>query len=80
MRRRHFLLSPNLDEAARDAALSDLCRRYCRRRDLVVSGWIEGRYPGERGWINQPGNTHPKQRVYFAEIRVRRKDQWENET
>jgi hypothetical protein len=76
--RRRFLLPANLDQAARDAALDVLCRCYCRRRDLMVTGWLEGRYPGERGWVDQPGNTDAKQRVYFAEIHTRRKEQEEN--
>jgi hypothetical protein len=35
---------------------------------MRTSGWILDVYPGERGWVDQPGNTDPKHKVYFAMV------------
>jgi hypothetical protein len=63
---RQFLLPAGL------AATKALVVRHARR-GLVTTGWVHDVYPNERGWVEQPGNTDPKRRVYFAQVITRRR-------
>ena len=70
---RRYLLPANLDPEKRMAELHTLVVRRCRR-GLVTTGWIQNFYPGERGWINQPGNTDARHRVWYAVVHTRRRE------
>ena len=70
-KRRQFLLPAGLDREGRDKALQDLLVRHHKRgpqKNMISTGWIMDVYPGERGWVNQPGNIDPKRKVYFAMV------------
>jgi hypothetical protein len=70
-KRRRFLLPAGLDREGRDKALQDLVMRHHKRgpqKNMISTGWIMDVYPGEHGWVNQPGNTDPKRKVYFAMV------------
>jgi hypothetical protein len=69
-----FLLPAGLDEEQRIEIVRQRMMRMRRRRDLDASGHVLDVYPNERGWVDQPGNTDPRRRVYYGIIsRWRRK-------
>jgi hypothetical protein len=73
--RRILLPATATTAEARLAAVHDLVVKH-HRRNLITTGYVLDIYPSERFWVDQPGNTDPKRRVYYAEIftRLRTKD------
>jgi hypothetical protein len=68
--RRFLLPATATDTEARMQLATDLvCKHH--RKGLETTGWVLDVYPGERGWIDQIGNSDPKRRVYYAIINTR---------
>jgi len=44
----------------------ELALKHHRGKRYVTTGWVEDAYPDERGWIDQPGNSDRKRRVFYA--------------
>lgn len=69
---RRFLLPVGLDQEGRRQAVRELALKHARR-NLVTTGYVHDVYPDERGWIDQPGNSDTRRRVYYAHIHTKRK-------
>ena len=68
---RKILLPAGLDQEGRLRACRELVRKHCRRH-LETTGYVLDVFPDERGWVDQPGNTDEKRRVFYAHIHTRR--------
>ena len=69
---RRILLPAGLDAEERLRATKELVIRF-HRKGLVTTGYVHDVYPGERGWVDQLGNTDARRwRVYYAHIHTRR--------
>jgi hypothetical protein len=70
--RRFLLPATATDTEARMQMTADLVRKR-HRKGLETTGWVEDVYPDERGWVDQPGNSDPKRRIYYAYVATRRR-------
>jgi hypothetical protein len=68
---RKILLPAGLDHGGRLNACHDLVLKQ-HLRNLVTTGYVHDVFPNECGWINQPGNTDDRRRVYYAYVYTRR--------
>lgn len=70
---RKILLPVGLDAEERLKAAEALLLKYARRNPAGAMAWVEDVYPDERGWVDQPGNTDERGRVYYARIHTRKR-------
>ena len=73
MTTRRFLLPVGLNDKERLKATEALLVKYSRRNPADAMAWVRDVYPNERGWVDQPGNTDKRRRVYYAHIHIKRR-------